>query len=216
MPRHADSTGTVSASCLVWVTQRNETLALEAPKQRCREPRSVVGHLVKTPGWLPHGDRRRLQKPSRAPLSWLVGCGEFLEGAECFWGAISPGSESGPAREPAAGGTRANLLVTQSPWGNRTLCRAEGMRQLFTAPSSPIFHSLSIWPAPPSTHTASPLAFRSLPHFQSRFLSPWKRGFKSVRVTLPYLLPLLSQGKGLPDSHPSCSPNYPDLGCLFS
>lgn len=135
---------------------------------------------------------RRLQKPSRAPLSWLVGHGELLEAAECFWRAISPGSERGLAREPAAGGPGANLSVTQSPRGNRTLCQAGGMRQLFTAPSSSIFHSLSICPAPPSTHTASPLAFRSLPHFQSRFLSPWKSGFKSVWVTFPYLLPLLT------------------------
>lgn len=48
------------------------------------------------------------------------------------------------------------------------------------------------------SHTA-PLAFPSLPHFQSRFWTLWKSNCTSVWDTFPHLLPFLTpSGKGSP------------------
>lgn len=69
-------------------------------------------------------------------------------------------------KELAAGGTGANLSVSQGNW---TLRGAGGTRQLFTAPSASIFHSLSTCLAPPSTHTQPFLFSHPFPTFKADF-----------------------------------------------
>lgn len=114
-------------------------------------------------------------------------------------------------KELAAGGTGANLLVSQRNW---TLCGAGDTRQLFTALSASIFHSLSTRLAPPSTPHTTPLDFPSFPHFQSRFFTLWKSNCTPVWDTFPQL-----SGKGIPSSlsrTPFLFSRLPSWGALVS
>lgn len=151
-----------------------------------------------TEGGRPTGVHRH---PWGAPGSWprgAEGFGKLLSILERDFARIRGWTGTGGSM----GGTGANLSVRESPQGNRTPCRAGGMRQLFTAPSSSIFHGLSICPAPPFTHSAKPSRSSIPSPFPQQIFITLEKPFSLCGVTFPYLLPLLMphQGQELPNS----------------
>lgn len=107
-------------------------------------------------------------------------------------------------------------MVSQGNW---TLCSTGGTRQLFTAPSASIFHSLSTRLAPPSTHTQPLLLSHPFPTFKADFGHFGKVIVRLCGTLFHTSSPFLHhQGKGVPNSlsraRCSCSPDSRHVALL--
>lgn len=166
---------------------QNRVLVLQGPTQWCHKHGTVVKCLVKAPVWPSHSDRLTGRAWGSRVIHWLLGAVSAWKLLSVFrggfrWDLRADWQGAGSRRDGSQ-----PFGVPGKPDPLRRRRHAAAVHSSFRLHFSQLKYSPGT-----SIHShTSPLAFPSLPRFQSRFWTLWKCNCTFVRDTFPHLLPLL-------------------------